>query len=398
MASYPPFDPNDFGSYPAESRRNRAVADVYEPGSTFKIITAAAGLETGVVREDEMIDCQMGGINLWKGIRVRDHKPYGVISFAQVIAKSSNVGVIKVAQRIKDERFYRTLRDFGFGERTGIDLPGESGGILQRVERWGPIAKAYIAFGQGVSVTPIQLASAAAAVANGGTLLKPHVVDAVGQGEARVAKYPTPPVVSRPLSQQTALRLTRLMEEVVTEGTGKPAAVAGYRVAGKTGTAQIAVHGGYRGYLPSFLGFAPADRPALVGLVAVAEPQGGEYYGAQVAAPAFGAIIRQVLLYRGVHPERDHPSVWPGQVMMASLPGAHPAAPRLDADENGDGDEHDAAEAGAEPVLWQGASPAVAPSPSSGPPGGPPPGVPAGAKAPESDHSSDKGGRSHASL
>jgi cell division protein FtsI/penicillin-binding protein 2 len=388
MASYPPFDPNDFGSYPAESWRNRAVADVYEPGSTFKIITAAAGLEAGVVREDEPIDCLMGGINLWKGIRVRDHKPYGVLTFAQVIAKSSNVGVIKVAQRIKDERFYRTLRDFGFGKQTGIDLPGESAGILHPVERWGPIAKAYIAFGQGVSVTPIQLASSAAAVANGGTLLKPHVVAAVSRGEARVPKYPTPPVVARPLSPETALRLTRLMEEVVTEGTGKSAEVKGYRVAGKTGTAQIAVRGGYRGYLPSFLGFAPADRPALVGLVAIAEPQGGEYYGAQVAAPAFGAITRQVLLYRGIHPERDRPAVWPGQVMMASLPGGAATPPRVDAEETGDGDEQDG-EAGVEPVLWQG---------SPAPPGGPPPGAPAGATTPASDHSSDKGGRSHASF
>ena len=388
MASYPPFDPNDFGSYPAESWRNRAVADVYEPGSTFKIITAAAGLEAGVVREDEPIDCLMGGINLWKGIRVRDHKPYGVLTFAQVIAKSSNVGVIKVAQRIKDERFYHTLRDFGFGKQTGIDLPGESAGILHPVERWGPIAKAYIAFGQGVSVTPIQLASSAAAVANGGTLLKPHVVAAVSRGEVRVPKYPTPPVVARPLSPETALRLTRMMEEVVTEGTGKPAAVAGYRVAGKTGTAQIAVRGGYRGYLPSFLGFAPADRPALVGLVAIAEPQGGEYYGAQVAAPAFGAITRQVLLYRGIHPERDRPSIWPGQVMMASLPGGKAAPPKAETEETGDGDEQDG-EVGAEPALWQG---------TQAPPGGPPPGAPAGAAVPPSDPTSNKGGRSHASL
>ena len=393
MASYPPFDPNDFGSYPAESWRNRAIADVYEPGSTFKIITAAAALEAGVVREDETIDCQMGGINLWKGIRVRDHKPYGLLTFTQVIAKSSNVGVIKVAQRVKDDRFYRTIRDFGFGRQTGIDLPGESGGILHPVERWGPIAKAYISFGQGVSVTPLQLAAAAAAIANGGALLKPHVVEAVSRGETRLAKYSLPPVLSRPVSPQTALRLTHLLEEVVLEGTGKSAAVAGYRVAGKTGTAQIPVRGGYRGYLPSFLGFAPADRPVLVGLVAIAEPQGGEYYGAQVAAPAFGAITRQVLLYRGVHPERDRPSVWPGQMVMASLKGAQPAGSRPEAEETGDGDEHDA-EAGTEPVLWQGAAPAAFAAPPS-----PPPTAAAGgaaAKGVQGDHSSSQGGRPHA--
>ena len=345
MASYPAFDPNDFASYPAESWRNRAITDVYEPGSTFTIVTAGAALEAGVVREDERIDCGMGGITLYKDIRVRDHNPYGLLTFAEVIAKSSNVGVIRVAQRLSDARFYATIRAFGFGSPTGVDLPGESGGILHPVERWRFLDKSYIAFGQGISVTPLQLAAAAAAVANGGTLLKPHLVAAVSRGEARVEKYPQPPVLGRPVSTATAARLTRLLEGVVLAGTGKPAAVAGYRVAGKTGTAQIAVHGGYHGYLPSFVGFAPADRPGLVGLVAIAEPQGNEYYGAQVAAPAFGAITRQVLLYRGVHPERDRLAFWPGQVMTAGLSGAVPVPrplPALDtADALADGDDHD---------------------------------------------------------
>lgn len=340
MASYPAFDPNDFGSYSSEDRRNRAVADVYEPGSTFKLVTAAAALEAGVVREDERIDCGMGSITLYKDIRVHDHKPYGMLTFAQVVAFSSNIGVIRIAQRIRDDRFYATLRGFGFGRQTGIDLPGESAGILHNVERWGLLEKDYIAFGQGVSVTPLQLVSSAAAVANDGVLLKPHVVEAVSLGETRLPKYPAPPVAGRPISPATARQLTRFLEGVVLEGTGRPAAVAGYRVAGKTGTAQIPVRGGYHGYLPSFVGFAPADRPALVGLVAIAEPQGNEYYGAQVAAPAFGAITRQVLLYRGVHPERDRPSVWMGQMALAKMP-AKPAAPALEADALADGDEHD---------------------------------------------------------
>jgi cell division protein FtsI (penicillin-binding protein 3) len=346
MASYPTFDPNDFGSYSPESWRNRAVADVYEPGSTFKIVTAAAALEAGVVRENDMIDCGGGSITLFRNIRVRDHQSYGMLTFAQVIAHSSNVGVIRVAQRMGQGRFYGTIRGFGFGSQTGIDLPGESAGILHNVERWSLLEKSYIAFGQGVSVTPLQLVSATAAVANGGALLRPHTVAAVSRGEARVPKYPTPPVVGRPISPATARELTRLMEGVVIDGTGKSAAVPGYRVAGKTGTAQIPVHGGYRGYLPSFVGFAPADRPALVGLVAIAEPQGSEYYGAQVAAPAFSAIVRQVLLYRGIHPERERPSVWMGQMtMLAGLPArpaAAPAVPRpaLADDALADGDDH----------------------------------------------------------
>jgi cell division protein FtsI (penicillin-binding protein 3) len=373
MASYPTFDPNDFAAYPPESWRNQAITEVYEPGSTFKIVTAAAALEAGVVREDERIDCGMGSITLYKDIRVHDHKPYGMLTFAQVISHSSNIGVIRVAQRLSGERFYETIRGLGFGRPLGIDLPGESAGILHRVERWGLLEKDYIAFGQGVSVTPLQLVAAAGAVANGGVLLRPHMVDAVSRGERgeraetgdrgaiRLAKYVSPPVVGRPISAATASELTRLLEGVVIEGTGKSAAIAGYRVAGKTGTAQIPVHGGYRGYLPSFVGFAPADRPALVGLVAIAEPQGNEYYGAQVAAPVFSAITRQVLLYRGVHPERDRPAVWVGQPMSPAMgrtmlarfpPAASPARSAAEAaDALADGDEHDDAAVADPPAV-----------------------------------------------
>jgi len=274
-----------------------------------------------------------------------------------VISHSSNVGVIRVAQRIAARPFYASIRAFGFGQQTGIDLPGESAGILHNVERWSLLEKSYISFGQGVSVTPLQLVAATAAVANGGALLRPHTVAAVSRGEARLPKYPTPPVVGRPISAATARELTRLMEGVVIDGTGKSAAVPGYRVAGKTGTAQIPVRGGYRGYLPSFVGFAPADRPALVGLVAIAEPQGSEYYGAQVAAPAFSAIARQVLLYRGIHPERPRPSVWMGQATMlaglpASSPAAAPAVPALGEDDVlADGDDHAVAVETPEPEL-----------------------------------------------
>jgi cell division protein FtsI (penicillin-binding protein 3) len=371
MASYPTFDPNDFGNYPVESWRNRAIADVYEPGSTFKVITAAAALEAGVVKADDVIDCGMGGITIWKGIRVRDHHPYGLLSFAQVISKSSNVGVIRVALQLGDQRLYRTIRDFGFGRLSGIDLPGESGGILHPVERWGPIDKAFVSFGQGVSVTPLQLVTATAAIANRGNLLKPHVVAAVSRGEARVPKYPAPPVVGRAISPATASELTRLLEEVVTQGTGKTAAVAGFRVAGKTGTAQIPVRGGYRGYLPSFVGFAPAGRPSIVGLVAIAEPRGGQYYGGQVAAPAFGAIARQVLLYRGVHPERERLAVWPGETLMASPPGSFPApgsasvVPAVTHSEVDDGDDA-AVGIGLDPVLPGESRPESAPSSSQG--------------------------------
>ena len=327
MASFPTFDPNEFERYAVGSWRNRTIMDAYEPGSTFKIITAAAALESGLVHADDPFDCGMGSIVL-SGITIRDHKRYGILSFADVIAKSSNVGAIRAALIIGGERLHRTIVAFGFGRSTGIDLPGENAGILHPLERWGPLTKAYVAFGQGVSVTPLQLAAAVAAVANGGSLLQPYVVDAVRRGEAVERRHPRPAVAARPISPATAAEVRRLLERVVTDGTGKSAAVAGYRVAGKTGTAQIPVAGGYarHAYLPSFVGFAPADRPSLVGIVAVDAPQGLEYYGAQVAAPVFGTLVREVLLYLGVRPQRQVPSVWPGEVVTARLPGGGSAA------------------------------------------------------------------------
>jgi stage V sporulation protein D (sporulation-specific penicillin-binding protein) len=248
------------------------------------------------------------------------------------------------------------------------------------------LEKDYIAFGQGVSVTPLQLVAAAGAVANGGALLRPHMVEAVGRGErgeVRLAKFTSPPVIGHPISPATAAELTRLLEGVVIEGTGKSAAVPGYRVAGKTGTAQIPVRGGYRGYLPSFVGFAPADRPAVVGLVAIAEPQGNEYYGAQVAAPAFSSIVRQVLLYRGVHPQRDRPTLWMGQAGRVELARLSPARatqarPAVDTDDVlADGDEHDAVVEG---------DPGAAAA------------TPAAAKAPVNAPVTPRGGRPHAAL
>jgi cell division protein FtsI (penicillin-binding protein 3) len=326
MASYPGFDPNDFGRYGSARWRNRAIMDVYEPGSTFKIVTAAAALGSGMVHATDVFDCEMGGITVY-GKRIRDHKAFGRLTFAEVLAKSSNVGVIKAALIIGDQRLYSTIKGLGFGRPTGIDLPGEGSGILHPMERWGMRGKAYISFGQGVSVTPLQLAAAVTAVANGGTLLRPHVVAGVGRGDMVQAAFSRPPAVGHPIAPATARELTRLLEGVVTGGTGRGAGVDGYRVAGKTGTAQIPVAGGYShsGYLPSFVGFAPADRPEIVGVVAVAEPKGFEYHGGQVAAPVFGAIARQVMLYLGIRPERDRPGTWPGQTVLASA-GSPPAA------------------------------------------------------------------------
>jgi cell division protein FtsI (penicillin-binding protein 3) len=321
MATYPSFDPNHFADYPSSRRRNRAILDVYEPGSTFKIFTAAAALESGKVRPEDVFDCEMGGIVLLSR-RIRDHKPFGRLTFSQVLEKSSNVGVIKAALLIGDEALYRTVTGFGFGRKTGIDLPGEQSGIVHALRKWGPLDKAYVSFGQGISVTPLQLAAGVAAVANEGTLLKTHVVAAIGQGGERRPVHAAPVVTGRPLRPETARTLKAMLEGVVANGTGRNAMVAGYRMGGKTGTAQIPVAGGYsrNGYLPSFVGFAPVDRPRIVGLVAIAEPKGFAYHGGQVAAPVFGAVARQVLLYMGVRPERAPMLAWPGQTHIQTNP------------------------------------------------------------------------------
>ncbi len=331
MASYPSFDPNEFGRFSSARWRNRTIMDVYEPGSTFKIITGAAALASGLVHATDEFDCEMGGIVVY-GKRIRDHKPFGRLTFAQVLEKSSNVGVIKAALIVGDQRLYKTIRDFGFGRPTGIDLPGEGSGILHPMERWGMRGKAYISFGQGISVTPLQLASAVSAVANEGTLMRPHVVAGIGQGGTVLVRHSEnsgPAVMGHPMAPATARELSHLLEGVVIQGTGKGAGVKGYRVAGKTGTAQIPVRGGYssNGYLPSFVGFAPVDRPVMTGVVAIAEPQGWEYHGGQVAAPVFGAIARQVLLYLGIRPERQAPGLWPGEVQMATVAPAPEESP-----------------------------------------------------------------------
>ncbi|MEP7011550.1 MAG: penicillin-binding protein 2 [Acidobacteriota bacterium] len=334
LASYPSFDPNQYGETSKDllrnRARNRAVTDSYEPGSTFKLVTASAALESGVVKASDTFDCGMGGITL-AGIRIRDHKPFGLLTFAEAIAKSSNVGMIKTALLLGDERLYGMASALGFGRKSGIDLPGEASGILHPLSEWRrfPLSKAYISFGQGVSVTPLQLAVAAATVANGGVRLRPYMVAATGAAGQIEPLHAAALPVGRAMSVATAAEVTRLLEGVVTGGTGKSAAVEGYNVAGKTGTAQIPLDGGYdrNHYVPSFVGFAPGDRPQIVGVVAIDAPQGFEYHGGQVAAPVFGAIARQVLLYLGVRPERARPD-WPdGQAMPKMVTAGLTPAP-----------------------------------------------------------------------
>jgi cell division protein FtsI (penicillin-binding protein 3) len=322
MASYPGFDPNRFRDFDAEAWRNRPIQDAYEPGSTFKMITAAAALEANVLDPEDVIDCEMGGITL-AGVRISDHKPFGLLTLREVIVKSSNVGAIKTGLRAGEKHLYQSIRAFGFGDPTGIDLPGESPGIVRPVERWAPLQKAYVSFGQGLSVTALQLTTAFAAVANGGELVRPYVVAAIGDGGERRELHPGPQVVRQVASAQTLRSLERMLEGVVSEGTAKAAAVEGYAVAGKTGTAQKIIDGAYSPdrHVASFVGFAPARRPRLAGVVVLDEPRGA-YHGGDVAAPVFAAFARQALLYLEVEPEREPLESWPREAPPAEAPEA----------------------------------------------------------------------------
>lgn len=304
MATVPRFDPNRAGEAGADARRNRAVTDVYEPGSTFKAVLAAAALDAGVVQPEERIHCEHGRYAVGRR-RIRDAHPHGVLSFTDVIAQSSNIGCAKVAERLGPERLDAMVRAFGFGAPTGIDLPGEMAGLTRPVARWGRIHLVTTAFGQGIAVTPLQLARAFAAIANGGTLMRPYVIKRVTDDDGVVRHLGAPTAERRVLSPETAAQVTEMLVRVTEAGTGKQARIDGFRVAGKTGTAQKVDPGSGRYHprdrMSSFVGFAPADDPALVVLVVIDTPQKSTY-GGVVAAPVFRAVTEYGLARRGVLP------------------------------------------------------------------------------------------------
>lgn len=327
MASYPAFDPNRFGEFPKELWRNPAVQGAYEPGSTFKMVTASAALGANLVDPSDVFDCEMGSIRLGRTL-IHDHKRFGLLSFREVIARSSNVGAIKVGLRVGRDRLYEQATAFGFGRPTGIDLPGEAAGLLHAKEVWRPNSVAYVAFGHEISITALQLANAFGAVANGGTLYRPFVALERRGPDGTVERRAAPEAIGRPLAPTTAREVERLLEAVVDGGTGQAAAVPGYTVAGKTGTAQKVVDGRYAPgkYIASFAGFVPARRPALVAAVVIDEPRPPLYHGGQVAAPVFGAFAEPVLLYLGIPPDRDRPETWPGE---KGAPAEQPGEIRL---------------------------------------------------------------------
>jgi cell division protein FtsI (penicillin-binding protein 3) len=323
LANRPTFNPNRFTAYTSADWKNRAVADAFEPGSIFKIVTAAAALQENVVDPDEVIDCGQGSVRV-AGTRIRDHKAFDQLTFRDVITKSSDVGVIRVAQRLGRDNLLRYAHDFGFGARTGVALPGESKGILRPVSEWSALSLASISFGQEVAVTALQMVTATAVVANGGYLMKPLIVRRVEDAGGRVVEEWKPFAERRVLDLETVDTLTDLLARVVSQGTGTRAAVPGYVAAGKTGTAQkIDATGSYSmvDHVASFVGFVPVSRPALVILVSLDTPRGPHNQGGDVAAPVFARVAEQSLRYLAVPPDD------PDRVLRMVAYRAHPIVP-----------------------------------------------------------------------
>jgi cell division protein FtsI (penicillin-binding protein 3) len=301
MASWPTFNPNDYSDSTENARRNRAVQDLYEPGSTFKLVTASAAIEEKVVTPEEIIDTSAGSIRFGNRV-INDMHRYDPMSFTQVIVKSSNVGAIKVGLRVGAERMGLYIRRFGFGRPTSPDFPGESPGIVWEPSKLNDSALASVSMGYQVGVTPLQMAAAASVIANGGTLFEPHVVRAIVKGGQRTLVEPK--AVRRAILPETAATLTEIMEKVVIDGTAKAAQLVSYNVAGKTGTADKLINGRYSPYQQnvSFVGFVPSRRPALTVIVMVDSPRVGGDTGGAIAAPIFKRIADASLRHLGVTP------------------------------------------------------------------------------------------------
>ncbi len=303
----PTFDPNAIHQASPEQWRNRGVTDPYEPGSTLKVVLTAAALELNRVTPDTLLYAGDGEIPI-SGTVIHDHEKVGWVTFREALQQSSNVAFVKVSWELGNEPVYRFLRAFGFGEKTGIDLPGESIGILRRPDQWSRRTLPSLAIGQEIAVTPLQLLTAVSAVANEGWLMRPFLVQKIADHQGRTVWEHVPHIRRRPISAETAKIVTDLLVNVVEQGTGKRAAIQGYRVAGKTGTAQKVdpETGTYSStkLVGSFVGFVPAEDPQLAVLVMIDEPQ-SPAWGGVVAAPVFRKVAEQALRYLRVTPREE---------------------------------------------------------------------------------------------
>jgi cell division protein FtsI (penicillin-binding protein 3) len=324
LANRPTFNPNLRREITPGALTNRAVSFVYEPGSTFKLVTISAALEEKLTNPNEVFDCQMGAI-VYNGMRIRDSKPHGLLPVWGVLAESSDVGAIKIALRLGEDRLYKYIRAYGFGQQTGIELPGETRGLTKPVSRWSKVSIAAISMGQEIGISPLQLAGLVSTFANDGVWVAPRIVAGTvpPQGDGKVAPLPVvfhPGASYRVISSFTAAEMRAMMQKVVLEGTGRKAILEGYSAAGKTGTAQKVdpATGAYSKskYVGSFAGFAPLNNPQIV-VAVILDSAVGLHQGGQVAAPVFHRVAQQVLEY--MHVPHDLPLSPKHQLLLASL-------------------------------------------------------------------------------
>lgn len=306
MANYPDYRNEDYFKASSEQLRNRAIIDSYEPGSTFKVILGSAALDSGKVKPEDKFYCgQSINIGPWQIRNANDglSSDSGQENLREIITYSFNVGTASVALKIGSKILQKYVNDFGFGSLTNIDLPGETTGILPSDTEWADVTTATVSFGQGISVTPLQLVMAMSAIANGGTLYKPHVIRYIKDKDGNIIKEYKPEKVRQVISFQTAVEMAGTLRQVVEKGTGKKAQIAGYQTAGKTGTAQVCENGGYASskYIASFVGFAPVEKPEIAVLVKIDEPTSA-IWGGVVAAPVFSNVARQTLWHLGILP------------------------------------------------------------------------------------------------
>jgi cell division protein FtsI (penicillin-binding protein 3) len=309
MANRPNFDLNNKSEAKPEEMKNRAIIDEMEPGSTFKIVSVAAALEEHKVQPDTWIFCE-NGVFSYGGSKLHDHRPFGDLTVLDVLVKSSNIGAAKLAMNVGDQKFYEFMRRFGFGERTGIELPGEIPGSIKSPRNWTKISITRMPMGHEVSVTALQMTTAMCAIANGGKLMMPHLVKSITTEKGEVISAPAPIEVRQVISSKTAQQIGTALRGVVSDrGTAAVAAVPGFVIAGKTGTAEkidpVTHHYERDHFVVSFAGYLPADHPEFVGLVVLDDAQTTpeKNYGGQVAGPIFSRIAEQVARYMDLRPE-----------------------------------------------------------------------------------------------
>ncbi|MFC1593343.1 penicillin-binding protein [Candidatus Neomarinimicrobiota bacterium] len=296
MASIPDFNPNQPNKFATENQKIRACTDQFEPGSTFKIVAATAAIDQNLVRIEDEFDCENGSFQ-YKSVIINDHKPHEILTFAEIIEQSSNIGIIKIASQVGDKSLYNYVRDYGFGTPTNIGLNAESGGTLRKLSDWSQISLAEISMGHEIGITALQLAMAYGAVANGGILLKPYIINNVKSIDG-VSVYSEEPKVIRKIANNTVMnQLTQLLVKAVEAGTGIEADIPGWQVAGKTGTAQKYVDGDYSHtkFISNFVGYLPASNPQLLCVITLDEPKLGYHWGGIGAAPVFKRVMERII-------------------------------------------------------------------------------------------------------